>query len=68
VVSGQVLAANVVKMKSAKTIEGGTLKIHVMGGKVMVDNATVLKTDIQCDNGVIHVIDTVLMPKADGKY
>jgi len=62
VVSGKVMAASVVKMKSAKTVEGGLLKIHVKGGTVMVDNATVTKTDIQCDNGVIHVIDAVMMP------
>lgn len=64
VVSGKVMAANVVKMKSAKTVEGGSLKISAKGGKVMVDNANVIKTDIVCDNGVIHVIDTVLMPKS----
>jgi uncharacterized surface protein with fasciclin (FAS1) repeats len=57
------MAADVVKMKRAKTVEGAFLKIHVMGGNVMVDNANVVKTDIVCDNGVIHVIDTVLMPK-----
>jgi uncharacterized surface protein with fasciclin (FAS1) repeats len=39
------------------------VKIHVSGGSVMVNNAKVTKTDIVCDNGVIHVIDTVLMPK-----
>jgi uncharacterized surface protein with fasciclin (FAS1) repeats len=63
VVSGKVLAADVTKMKSAKTVEGGTVKIHVADGKVMINNATVTKADIICDNGVIHVIDTVLMPK-----
>ena len=62
VVSGKVMADSVVKMKSAKTVEGGMVRIHAMGGKVMVDNADVVKTDILCDNGVIHVIDTVLMP------
>jgi uncharacterized surface protein with fasciclin (FAS1) repeats len=63
VVSGSVMAANVVKMKSAKTLEGGSVKIRVVNGKVMVNNAEVVKTDIVCDNGVIHVIDAVLMPK-----
>ena len=62
VVSGKVMASDVVKMKSAKTAEGGSVKIHAMGGKVMVGNAEVVKTDIVCDNGVIHVIDTVLIP------
>jgi uncharacterized surface protein with fasciclin (FAS1) repeats len=63
VVSGSVMAADVVKLKTAKTVEGGSVKIHVMGSKVMVNTADVVKTDIVCDNGVIHVIDTVLMPK-----
>ena len=67
VVSGKVLAASVVKMKSAKTVEGGSVKIHAMGGKVMVDNADVVKTDIVCDNGVIHVIDAVIMPNTMSK-
>ena len=63
VVSGKVMAADVVKMKSAKTVEGQSAKIMAKGGKVMIDNATVVKTDIVTDNGVIHVIDTVIMPK-----
>jgi uncharacterized surface protein with fasciclin (FAS1) repeats len=63
VVSGKVMAADVVKVKSVKTVEGATAKINAKGGKVMIDNATVTKTDIVCDNGVIHVIDTVIMPK-----
>jgi uncharacterized surface protein with fasciclin (FAS1) repeats len=63
VVSGKVMAAGVVKLKSAKTLEGGMVRIHVVGDKVTVNNAAVVKTDIICDNGVIHVIDTVLMPK-----
>ena len=66
VVSGKVMAADVMKMKTAKTVEGGSVKISVKGGKVMVDNATVIKADIMCDNGVIHVIDTVIMPKSKG--
>ncbi|CAN5267261.1 hypothetical protein BH11CYA1_BH11CYA1_33000 [soil metagenome] len=63
VVSGEVLAKKVVKMKSAKTLEGSSVAIKEADGKVMVDNATVTATDIKCSNGVIHVIDTVLMPK-----
>ncbi len=62
VVSGKVMAESVVKMKGAKTVQGGTVKIQAMGGKVMVDNAQVVKTDISTDNGVIHVIDTVILP------
>jgi uncharacterized surface protein with fasciclin (FAS1) repeats len=64
VVSGKVMAADVVKLKTAKTVEGSSVKISAKGGKVMVDKATVAKTDIVCDNGVIHVIDTVIMPKS----
>ncbi len=63
VVSGKVMAADVMKMKSAKTVEGGRIRIRVKGGTVMVDNAKVVKTDIACDNGVIHVIDAVMLPK-----
>ena len=63
VVSGKVMAADVVKIKSAKTVEGSSAKISVKGGAVMVDGAHVVKTDIGCDNGVIHVIDAVIMPK-----
>ncbi len=62
VVAGKVMAADVVKMKSAKTVEGSSARIKAMRGEVMIDNAKVVKTDIACDNGVIHVIDTVIMP------
>ncbi len=61
VVAGKVLAADVVNLTSAKTVQGGELKISTEGG-VKVNDANVIKTDIECDNGVIHVIDTVLMP------
>lgn len=63
VVAGKVMASDVVKLKSAKTVEGESVKIMAAGGKVMVNQATVVKTDIECDNGVIHVIDTVILPK-----
>ena len=63
VVSGKVMAADVVKLKSAKSVEGASIKVSAKGGKVMVDGANVVKTDIACDNGVIHVIDAVIMPK-----
>lgn len=62
VVPGKVMAADVVKLDSAKTAEGSEVTIKVSNGKVMVDNATVVKTDIGCSNGVIHVIDTVILP------
>jgi len=63
VVSDKVMAADVVKLKSAKTVNGQTVTIKVKDGTVMVDNAKVTKTDITCTNGVIHVIDAVILPK-----
>lgn len=63
VVSGKVMAKDVVKLDSAKTVNGKNLSIQVKDGKVMVDNAMVIKTDIKCSNGVIHVIDAVVIPK-----
>lgn len=63
VVSGKVTAAQVMKMSSAKAVSGDTLTIKAGKGGVMADNARVVKTDIAASNGVIHVIDTVLMPK-----
>jgi uncharacterized surface protein with fasciclin (FAS1) repeats len=62
VVPGSVSAAQVTKLKSAKTVEGTAVKIAVMGSSVMIDKAKVTKADIKASNGVIHVIDTVLMP------
>ncbi len=62
VVPGKVLAADVVKLDSAKTVQGGTITIDTSDG-VKVDNAKVVKTDVMASNGVIHVIDTVIMPK-----
>ena len=64
VVPGKVMAADVVKVKDAKTVQGGSVKVSTMGGKVMIDNAHVVKADIAASNGVIHVIDTVILPKA----
>lgn len=61
VVSGKVMAADVVKLKSAKTVEGSEVKIDASSG-VKVNNATVITPDVAADNGVIHIIDTVLMP------
>ena len=62
VVAGKVMAADVVSLKSAKTVEGSSIKVSVIGDKVMVDGANVVKTDILASNGVIHVIDSVIMP------
>ena len=63
VVSGKVTSAQVVKMKEAKTVEGQSVKIVVKDGVVKIDDAKVVKTDIECTNGVIHVIDRVILPK-----
>lgn len=63
VVAGNVKAADVVKLTTAKTLNGESVSIAVSGGTVKVDNALVTKTDIAATNGTIHVIDTVLMPK-----
>jgi uncharacterized surface protein with fasciclin (FAS1) repeats len=62
VVAGKVGAAQVATMTSAKAVSGDTIHITTNGTTVMVDNATVVKADIAASNGVIHVIDTVIMP------
>jgi uncharacterized surface protein with fasciclin (FAS1) repeats len=64
VVAGKVMASQVVGLKSATTVNGQSVKVSVMDGGVMIDNAHVVKTDIATSNGVIHVIDTVLLPAA----
>jgi uncharacterized surface protein with fasciclin (FAS1) repeats len=67
VVPGKLMAGDVVKLDSAKTVQGQAIKIATKDGKVTVNGATVTKTDIVSKNGVIHVIDTVLLPPDDGK-
>ncbi len=66
VIPGKVLAADVVKLdgQDVKTVEGSTAKVAVKDGGVTINNARVVKTDIECSNGVIHVIDTVILPPA----
>ena len=64
VVPGAVMASQVTSLKEAKTVNGQSITISMMGGSVMVDKAHVLKTDIKASNGVIHVIDAVLLPAA----
>jgi uncharacterized surface protein with fasciclin (FAS1) repeats len=64
VVPGKVMAKDVMGLSSAKTANGQSLSIKAENGAVMVDNAKVVKADIPCSNGVIHVIDTVVLPKA----
>jgi uncharacterized surface protein with fasciclin (FAS1) repeats len=63
VVAGKVMAADIAKLTSAKTVNGQSLKIKSDKTGVMVDNAKVVTTDIVCSNGVIHVIDTVVIPQ-----
>ena len=62
VVAGRVMAADVVKMPSAKAVSGDTITIAMRNGGVTVDKAHVVKTDIAASNGVIHVIDSVILP------
>lgn len=62
VVAGNVMAADVVKLKNAKTIQGQDVAIDARQG-VKINDATVAKADVECTNGVIHVIDSVLLPK-----
>jgi len=64
VVPKEMMAADVVKQKKAKTVQGSFIKIKTMDGKVMINNAQVIKADVMATNGVIHVIDTVLIPPA----
>ncbi len=63
VVAGKVMAADAAKLTSAKTVNGQSLTIKAAKGSVMINGATVIKADIVASNGVIHVIDTVLLPK-----
>ncbi len=65
VVAGKVMAADVLKMdgQSATTVNGETLQISTTGGVKLNGNVHVTKTDIECTNGVIHIVDTVLLPK-----
>jgi uncharacterized surface protein with fasciclin (FAS1) repeats len=63
VVPKKVTSKEVAKLKTAKTVNGKELTINVKDKNVMVDNAKVIKADIMCSNGVIHVIDSVVLPK-----
>ncbi|MEX0323293.1 MAG: fasciclin domain-containing protein [Puniceicoccaceae bacterium] len=64
VVAGEVTSDQVVKLDSATTVEGSDVAIKVKDGSVFVDNAQVVKTDISASNGVIHVIDSVILPNS----
>lgn len=65
VVPGRLLAEEVVGLKSAQTAQGQELMISLKDGAAMVDDACIVKTDVMASNGVIHVIDSVILPKAD---
>lgn len=62
VIPGAVPSSQVVKLTSAKTAEGASVKIRVRGGKVSVNNAQVIKPDVEASNGIIHVVNRVLLP------
>ncbi len=62
VVSGRVTADQVVNLNTANTVQGAAVQINVDGGAVRINDATVTTTDIEATNGIIHVIDTVLLP------
>jgi uncharacterized surface protein with fasciclin (FAS1) repeats len=64
VVAGKIRAAQVVKLRSAKTLAGPSVRIRVASGTVYVNGAKVVKADVAASNGVIHAIDTVLLPPA----
>lgn len=62
VVPGRVMASQVMKMDNARTVSNQNLKIMMMGDQVMIGDAHVVKADVMANNGIVHVIDTVLMP------
>ncbi|MFC3831377.1 MULTISPECIES: fasciclin domain-containing protein [Deinococcus] len=62
VVPGRVTAAQVMNLTTAKTVNGANVNVSMMGSSVMINDSTVTQADIRASNGVIHVIDTVLMP------
>lgn len=64
VVPGKVMAADVVKIESATTVQGQDVSIAASADGVMIDNANVVATDVAASNGVIHVIDTVILPSS----
>ena len=63
VVSGKVMAKDVMTLKETKTVNGGMVMVSMEADTVMIDNEKVVQADVECSNGVIHVIDTVIMPK-----
>ncbi len=62
VVSGEIMSSDLTNGQKAKTVEGGTLTVTINGKTVKVNDATVVKADVPASNGVVHVIDRVLLP------
>ncbi|REG84053.1 fasciclin domain-containing protein [Algoriphagus antarcticus] len=62
VVAGKVMSTDLKNGQMAKTVEGSEVKVTLMNGKAMINNANVIKADVMADNGVVHIIDTVIMP------
>ncbi len=65
VVPGRVMAADVVKLTEAETVNGKKVAVNVDGGAVMINDAKVTTTDIEASNGIIHVVDTVILPPSN---
>jgi len=63
VVQGKAMSSDIGRMKSARTVQGQSVNIDASGKGVKVNDAKVIKTDIEADNGVIHIIDSVMLPK-----
>jgi uncharacterized surface protein with fasciclin (FAS1) repeats len=63
VVAGTYMAGDVIDLKSARTVEGSSVRIRTMGKNVMINKSKIIKTNIEASNGVVHVIDTVLIPR-----
>lgn len=63
VVAGTYMAGDVIDLKSAKTLEGSSIRIRTVGKNVMINKSRIIRTNIEASNGVVHVIDTVLIPK-----
>jgi transforming growth factor-beta-induced protein len=64
IVSGKIMSADLTKLNSTETLQEGSLTIGTSGGMITVDDANVIVTDIECSNGVIHIVDTVMLPPA----
>lgn len=65
VVAGKVMAADVVKLTAAKTVNGADISVQTDGSIIILNNATISRADVPASNGVIHVIDKVLLPPAN---